>query len=248
MTAISAILIPGNMCDARMWDGGHNCIRECLQGLTGRPPVDADVYSDHSIKNMAARILAETEGPLLPVGFSMGAIVALEMAVRSPGRVRGLVMAGYNASADLPERATQRPVQQKAVRQGRLREIVVEQLLPNYLADPNRHNEALRAVVTDMALALGTEIFVAQSEALRLRENGIPALSQLRTPVLYLAGREDVLCPPEWHQRWAELTPGSRCEVIEKAGHMVPLEQPQAFAAVIADWFEQQHERLRHDT
>jgi pimeloyl-ACP methyl ester carboxylesterase len=244
MKELAAILIPGNMCDARMWNGGDNCIRRCLQGLTGQPPVDADVFRDKSIADMADRALADTDGPLLLVGFSMGAIVAVEMAVLAPDRVRGLVLAGFNASADLPERAAQRPSQQRAVRQGRLRQIVVEQLKPNYLASSNRQKEVLRATLTEMAMAVGPDAFVAQSEALRLREDRIPDLSRIRCPVLYLAGREDVLCPPEWHQRWAALTPGSQIKVIENAGHMAPLEQPLGFAQSISDWFQIQQQRL----
>lgn len=244
MKELAAILIPGNMCDARMWNGGDNCIRGCLHGLTGQPPVDADVFRDNSIADMADRSLATTDGPLLLVGFSMGAIVAVEMAVLAPDRVRGLVLAGFNASADLPERAAQRPSQQCAVRQGHLRQIVVEQLKPNYLAASNRREEALRAILTDMAMAVGPDAFVAQSEALQMRKNRIPDLSQIRCPVLFLTGREDVLCPPEWHQRWAALTPGSQVEVIENAGHMAPLEQPLGFAQSISDWFQIQKQRL----
>ncbi|MFM8692021.1 MAG: alpha/beta fold hydrolase [Limnohabitans sp.] len=244
MKELAAILIPGNMCDARMWNGGDNCIRRCLQRLTGQPPVDADVFRDNSIADMADRSLATTDGPLLLVGFSMGAIVAVEMAVLAPDRVRGLVLAGFNASADLPERAAQRPLQQCAVRQGHLRQIVVEQLKPNYLAASNRREEALRAILTDMAMAVGPDAFVAQSEALQMRKNRIPDLSQIRCPVLFLTGREDVLCPPEWHQRWAALTPGSQVKVIENAGHMAPLEQPLGFAQSISDWFQIQKQRL----
>lgn len=53
---------------------------------------------------MAARTLRAVKGPVIACGFSLGAIVAVEMWCEAPERIAGLVLLGYNASADLPER------------------------------------------------------------------------------------------------------------------------------------------------
>ena len=122
MKGARPLLIPGNMCDARMWDGGGRIIRRSLERLTGHAPRDADLAGLSSIEAMAQRALAACEGPILAVGFSMGAIIAARMALIAPKRVAGLVLAGFNAGADLPSRAAARPAQQAATRAGRLRE------------------------------------------------------------------------------------------------------------------------------
>lgn len=70
------VLLPGKMCDARLWTPE---VREALTGV-----VDADLTHDENIVAMATRALASFAGQLLPVGFSMGAIVAVEMAVQVP--------------------------------------------------------------------------------------------------------------------------------------------------------------------
>jgi pimeloyl-ACP methyl ester carboxylesterase len=227
------VLLSGNMCDARLWTPE---VRAVLSGA-----YDADLTQDDSIAAMAECALAATNGPLLPVGFSMGAIVAVEMAVQAPERIVGLVLAGYNATADLPERAAHRPVQQAEVRADTygagLERVLVEELKPNYLAAQNRKDSVLLALLRDMGMGLGAEVFVRQSEALRLREDRCAAITALDVPVLYLCGSEDTLCPPEWHQDWATMTPKAQFKQIAGAGHMLPLEAPGAFATTLKQWF-----------
>lgn len=222
------ILLPGNMCDARLWSAE---VRALLYGA-----LEADLTRDDSISAMAERALAATNGQLLPVGFSMGAIVAVEMAVQAPERILGLVLSGYNATADLPERAAHRPVQQVEVRAGGLERVLVEELKPNYLAAQNRKDSALRGLLRDMGMSLGADVFVRQSEALRLREDRRAAIAALDIPVLYLCGQEDTLCPPAWHQSWGDITPKAQFKEVAGAGHMLPLEAPSAFAATIKNW------------
>lgn len=241
------LLIPGNMCDARLWDGAGGAIREALAAATGRAATDADTTQDGTIAAMAARALAETDGPIIPVGFSMGAIIAVEMAVQAPERVAALGLIGYNATADLPERAAHRPIQQAEVRAGGLERVLVEELKPNYLAAANRGNIPLLALLRDMGMALGPDVFIRQSEALRLREDRVSALSGITCPVFLMGGNEDALCPPEWHRRWHGLLAQAQL-FIEPAGHMVPLEAPLALAEKLAAWLampgaHQQEER-----
>ena len=225
---MTPVLLPGNMCDARLWTGA---VRVVLPGA-----VDADLGRDNSISGMATRTLAATEGRLLPVGFSMGAIVAVEMWVQAPARIAGLVLLGYNATADLPERAAHRPEQQAEVRSGGLERVLVEELKPNYLAAEQRGNLALLNLLRDMGLGLGADVFVAQSEALRLRDGRVAKLPDIAVPVLYGCGAEDALCPPAWHRRWHELTPDAAFAEFEGAGHMLPLEAPDTLATTISDW------------
>lgn len=229
---MTPVLLPGNMCDARLWTAD-------VRAVLGRA-ADADLTQDDSIAAMAARALAATDGMLLPVGFSMGAIVAAEMARQSPDRIAGLVLAGFNANADLPERSAHRPVQQSEVRTGGLERVLTEELKPNYLAPESRDDAALLALLRDMGMVLGPDVFVRQSEALRLRGDLTHLLPVLATPVLYACGSADILCPPVWHSRWTEMTARARLCVFNGVGHMLPLEAPVAFADALKIWMIEQ--------
>lgn len=230
------LLLPGNMCDARLW----RPVAEALEAA-GHRVETGDLSRQPSIVAMAADMLTAHAGPLVPIGFSMGAIVAATMAMNAPERIVGLGLVAFNASADLPERAAVRPRQQAAVRAGRLIEVVADELKPNYLAAANRDDQALRATVMAMALALGVETFVAQSEALRTRGDLRPDLPNLAMPVLLAVGAEDRLCPPEWHRQWqTAIGPHARLREIEGAGHLLPLERPDVLAAALIDWLQEE--------
>lgn len=233
---VTPVLLPGNMCDARLWTDD---VRTVLTGA-----VNADLTRDKSIAAMAARALSATEGKLLPVGFSMGAIVAVEMAVQAPERIAGLVLVGYNATADLPQRAAHRPVQQAEVRTGGLERVLVEELKPNYLAVQNRGDTLLLHLLREMGMALGDDVFVRQSEALRLRCDRRDAIAALAVPVLYMCGEEDTLCPPKWHRKWAQMTPDAQFIEITGAGHMLPLEAPHDFAQTFKIWLNKYKEEF----
>lgn len=236
MMPVTPVLLPGNMCDARLWT---NTVRAVLPGA-----VDADLSLDDSIAAMAERTLTITQGPLLAVGFSMGAIVAVEMAKQSPSRVKGLLLAGYNATADLPARAAHRPMQQAEAKAGGLERLLVEELKPYYLAAANQGNMALLGLLRNMGMKLGADVFVRQSEALRLREDARHVIAALAIPVLYLCGEEDALCPPQWHREWTLMTRCSRFTAIAGAGHMLPLEAPDAFANEMKKWLKHEGDLL----
>lgn len=230
----TVVLLPGNMCDGRLWEGGDGVILSRLAEADWRivrPSLDAD-----SIGAMAADVLRSEPGPLVPVGFSMGGIVALEMARQAPDRAIALGLIDSNAAADLPERAAARPDQQAWVRAGDLETVVVNELKPNYLAAVNRGDRAMLDLLRDMALALGPDVFVRQSEALRTRPDLVPVLSRFAGPALVACGAEDRLCPPSWHERWATLAPRAELHVVDGAGHMLPLEEPHRFADLLLDW------------
>lgn len=157
----TALLIPGNMCDARLWRAEPSMAAM----LVGRGLVvaDADTARDETIASMAARALVAVEGPLLVIGFSMGAIVALEIARQIPASVFALVLLDLNAAADLPERAAARPEQQAAVRRGELERLVIDELKPRYFAHANAGDPAIRDTVLAMARALGPQVLDRKS-------------------------------------------------------------------------------------
>ena len=218
------------MCDERLW-------RDMPHALLAQA-VHADLSLDDTVAAMAGRTLAATEGTLIPIGLSMGGIVALEMARQAPGRIVGMVLSDTNAGADLPERAAARPAQQERVRAGELETLVANELKPAYLAERNRVNQPLRSLILHMAVDLGEEVFVRQSEALRTRADLRGVLDEFVGPVLLTCGAEDRLCPPEWHYAMAARCATSEVEVINEAGHLLPLEQPEKFATTVLSWLD----------
>ena len=230
------VLLPGNMCDERMWT-------DVLPAISDR----ATAYclpTESTIEAMARTCLDTVPGQLIPVGFSMGGIVALAIADMAPERVAALALIATNAHADRPERMHERRRQQRAVIAGDLSEVIANELKPAYFAERNRSDETLRTRVLDMAIALGPEVFVAQSEALRTRRDYGDALDTIDVPAFIACGAQDALCPPALHERMAARMSDSELHVVPGAGHMLPLEQPRILSALLSDWLG----RTRKDT
>ena len=220
------VLLPGMMCDARLFSPQ-------IAALSARRTVTVPCLdAPDSIEGMARRVLAETGSPVFDLaGLSMGGIVAMAMAAIEPQRIRRLVLLDTNHLADQPERRPVRERQIEAVRAGRLREIIVEEMKPNYLAAANSRDTGLLGLLIAMAMDCGPYAFVNQSLALRDRPDRTAALEAFAAPCLLICGAEDRLCPPSRHAEMAGLLRHARLLVVERAGHIATLEQP----AVVSD-------------
>ena len=89
----TAVLLPGNMCDARLWT---EAVRDAL-AKRGLSVADADPSRDSSIAAMAERAL-RTEDDLIAIGFSMRTCLPWAMAARACSRWLGWGVATYTAS------------------------------------------------------------------------------------------------------------------------------------------------------
>ena len=56
-------------------------------------------------------------------------------------------------------------------------------------------------------------------------------LPSIKVPVLILVGEHDALTPPALSESMKRAIPGARLQVIEGAGHLSSLENPEVFNA-----------------
>jgi pimeloyl-ACP methyl ester carboxylesterase len=174
------------------------------------------------------------------VGHSMGGAVALGLAISGPEilseHVAGLVL--INSSARGPaDRALTR------ARAAALDWAVVERLSrdPRHgivFARKNFGVDARRSHVA-AARAIGFDSPVRGRRGFTRRLLGIDltaALPTIRLPVLALAGSADRVVPPEGSAEIAALIPGARLEVLEGAGHMLPMERSGDVADLIVQF------------
>jgi pimeloyl-ACP methyl ester carboxylesterase len=226
----SVILLPGSLCDRRLW-------QYQLAHLEVHAAVEVgDLTRDESIAAMARRLLERAPPRFALAGLSLGGIVALEVMRQAPERVRGLALLSTNARPSSPEqRAQWREIAAK-VRGGRLREVVCDTLLPALVHPDRRADAKLARVVEEMAAAVGPEAYLCQLAALATRADSRPWLARIACPTLVVAGRADAICPLALHNEMAAAIPGARLAVVERCGHLSSLEQPQAISALLRDW------------
>lgn len=219
MAAENLVLLPGMMCDARMW-------RAQIDALG----IPAAVFVSTGFDNFtdaAADILKKAPQRFALGGLSMGGILAFEIWRQAPQRVTHLALIDTNPFADSAERQSMRLEQIEQVLAGGLRELAVDSLKPMYLAESNRDDEALLNVILDMATDLGPEVFRRQSLALKNRADSVGSLSEIDCPVLIMCGAEDTLCPVQFHEYMATRIRNAALVVIDDCGHLASMEKPE---------------------
>ena len=58
----------------------------------------------------------------------------------------------------------------------------------------------------------------------------------IKSPTLFIAGEEDLICPPADVKKFADLIPDSQMVIFPEAGHLLSLEHPDKFAQIICDF------------
>ncbi len=218
MTAEHVLLLPGMMCDERLFEPQMDTINV--------PMHVGDTTRDDSFAAMARRALAEAPDRFAIVGLSMGGILAFEIWRQAPDRVTHLALLDTNPHADSAERRSMRAEQIAQVLKGGLRSLAIDSLKPAYLAEANRDDDDLLETILAMALDLGADVFERQSIALKERIDSVATLATIDCPTTILCGAEDRLCPVEYHELMAERIPGARLVVVDDCGHLATLEQP----------------------
>jgi len=225
------VLLPGMMCDERLFASQIN-------ELSKRREVHFAKITDHeTISELASDVLNNTPPVFALAGLSMGGIVAMEIVSQAPERVERLALLDTNPLAELPDVLKRRGPQIDAIKNGQLKEIIRDEMKPNYLFDGVRKTEILKLCM-DMALDIGPDAFIRQSIALRDRVDQKNTLGSYKRPALVLCGRHDVLCPLERHELMHTLLENSKLEIIEDAGHLPTLEQPKITTMALASWLE----------
>lgn len=169
------------------------------------------------------------------VGFSLGAWIGVELAVRHPRLVSKLVMA--DAAGLHVDGAPMGDIFTDDVE--RLRELVFfdpQGTLAQYaLPDEMDEEQMLRQLRAREATArVGWNPYLHNPKLQR-------HLHRVRCPVLLLWGREDRLIPLAHGERYAELLPNATLHVFDETGHMLPLEQTEGFAAAALEFLSGQN-------
>lgn len=229
MDAAPLVLLPGMMCDARLF-------LPQIIALSSEISVQvAPMTQGETIEEIAQYVLASAPQTFALAGLSMGGIVAMEVLRRAPDRVSRLALMDTNCQSEMPNVAAAREPQIIGAKTGRLEEIMRLEMKPNYLAPGPQRIEVLNTVM-EMALDLGPDVFIRQSRALQRRPDQQGTLRRAKTPTLILCGEHDALCPVRRHEFMAHLMPNAILEIIPEAGHLPTLEQPALLTQLLRRW------------
>lgn len=223
------------------WSERFDCITYDNRG-SGRSGAPLRVTSMVELAADAARLLDALDVPSAHVfGVSMGGMIAQELALRFPEKVRGLMLAGTTPGGP---RAVRPAVSELAAAGAGLagkRRTPGRPWLARLL-----FSEAFRAQQPERAAEL-LAFFAAHGPTAwganahwwaTVYHDTVARLGQIQAPTLVLHGGEDVFAPLANARLLAAHIPDAELVVLEGAGHAFLLEAPERTFRAMTDWLD----------
>jgi pimeloyl-ACP methyl ester carboxylesterase len=169
-------------------------------------------------------------------GLSMGCYVAFELIQSFPSRVQALVLCGPRAPGpDEAEKASREAQARRVLHEGM--GFAIESISKNLLAAATvRDKSDVVAQVTEMVLQTDPGGAAAAQRAMAARRDYSNDLPNITVPTLIIAGREDGVRTPADAEFIEHGIKGSRLVVIDDAGHLMNMEQPELFNHALLDF------------
>jgi pimeloyl-ACP methyl ester carboxylesterase len=211
---VNVLLLHALPLDERMWEPQRGVLRDhdvSALRLYGR---------GRTMDAWAESIANEIEGEHVVVGASMGGYAALALARRAPEHVRALLLMGARPDADSPERRAGRADTIELIR-NEGPDGLWRMMLPKLFADPRVGDERL--------MFRDEDGLIAAIEAIRDREDSTQLARDFSGPLQFVVGEHE-----------AFVTAGELAEFdireVPDAGHLVNLERPDAFNAILREF------------
>jgi pimeloyl-ACP methyl ester carboxylesterase len=174
-------------------------------------------------------------------GLSMGGMIAQELAIRFPDRVRGLILGGTTPGGPLATRPRLREL--GALGGGAVRGLgepgrpVLARMLFSEefrAAEPERVRELLRYFGAHRARPHGMAGHLWAS----IYHDTVSRLPKIQAPTLVMHGGADTMAPVANAHLLARRIPDATLRIVEGTGHAYLLEAPERSLALLLDWLD----------
>lgn len=231
-------------CDLTMWDALAKLLSEDFNVVAydhrghGGSESPEGLYTMEQMADDAARLVQELDcGPVVWIGLSMGGMVGQELAIRRPELVSALVIA--NSTSAYPDEV--RKVWQQRIETVRAQgiEAIADAVMERYFHEGFRQERAGEvAAYRRRLVSTDQEGYVGCCNAVGTVDT-TSRLSQIKAPVLVIAGRLDQGAPVSMSETMVAEIPGAQLEVLEGASHLAVAEEPQGFAKAVQGFLKQ---------
>src|SRR5262245_33802878 len=238
------VLVHGLGLSGELWNRfcdalgpGRTVVRVDLRGTPRSPEAER---TELTLARWAADLAAVVDGLGLErpaiVGHSLGASIALRLALESPDRVGSLVLIG--GEADLSNLAPRMLLSAE-----RIEELGLEQWIAEFWSKnppfsvPSLDRDAtMLDEYRSLLLENDPVDYVRQCRAIAAAESLSGRLGEVGHPVLVVVGGLDDRTIPEHGRELAGALPNALLVELPDAGHSIPLEAPEATAEVVASF------------
>lgn len=164
------------------------------------------------------------------MGHSFGGMVAAELAANNPRRVSRLVL--VNALGLWRDDA---PIANYMV----MPEAQLEKLMFADAHNPARKHIFINLEDAESIIRVTWALGCAGKFSWPIPDKGLRKRThRIAAPTLIVWGKQDGLTKPVYADEFKRLIPNARVELIDKAAHMTPLEQPAALARAVREFLK----------
>lgn len=239
------VLLPAFPLTSAVWAGpaaaltaaGHRVLTPDQRGF-GDTPLGADEPSLDVLADDVARLLdAEGLARVVVGGVSMGGYVAMALLRRHPERVAGLALVDTKATADPPAARENRERIARTVLAESGPRVLLAEVLPTLLGPTTAAERPdVVAAVRGMVEQAPPDAVAWAQRAMAARPDSTGALRAADLPALVVVGEQDALAPVAEARAMLAALPRGRLVTVPRAGHLTPIEAPDAVAAALADF------------
>jgi 3-oxoadipate enol-lactonase len=234
--SLPVIFIHGFPFNKSMWEvqmtalsDSYRCIAYDVRGHgdSGKGEIEFSVsqFADDLLAFMDALKIEKA----IVVGLSMGGYIALNAIKKNPEKIAGLVLCDTQCAADTDEGRDKRKKTIAFIKKNGLG-IYSEESLKNLFAPASFQAKKEEVQFIHQAiLTTHAETICLTLQALANRKETCSSLADIKVPVCIVVGSEDKITPPSSALKMNELINNSELIVIEGAGHLSNLENPEQF-------------------
>ena len=169
-------------------------------------------------------------------GLSMGGYVAFSLLRRYRSRVRALVLADTRATADTETVRENRMRLIALIEEHGIEALAARQLRPTLGRSTFEHQPLLVEAVRRMMASAPPAGAIGALRAMAARPDSTDLLATVDVPTLVVGGAEDTFTPPDELHALATAIPRCRIELLDRCGHVCPIERPAAFNHVVSEF------------
>lgn len=206
-------------------------------GGSGRVPTWAFTVEDMA-DDVAAVLDHAGEADALVLGYSLGGMIAQHVALRHPGRVRGLLLAATTCGlphGTIPAPGTIWGLLKLFLRPKDITPAQVQAVMTHPDATPRlaeifaQIEDKLKSAPTPPQTIIG-QLLAATQHSAGFR------LKQIKAPTWIVTGDSDALIPSRNSDILAARIPGAQLHVVPRTGHLFAYERPGALRDLLLDW------------
>ncbi|NND09067.1 MAG: alpha/beta hydrolase [Saprospiraceae bacterium] len=213
----------------------HRCIRLDFRGH-GRSASPDDGYDlDTQTEDFVQLMRALKCAPCHLVGFSMGGMVALRVAIKYPELIKSLILIDTSSEPEAKKEMMRNRAMLFIAKHIGLKPIANKVLHmffgKTFLNDPAR--KELRTIWKNHFLANNREGIVKAVEGVLYREGVTDKIGEIQHPTTILVGEHDQLTDLDKAEIIQSNILHASLKIIPRAGHMSPVEEPDIVNSLI---------------